>query len=327
MIWSSDHAVRLFLSLVSAGDAGLSPGWQGAGVPTVDPQRVFDALLQMVRQNLVIGALLLSGILLTLAVGRVWMERWRRTLLRLGEARGRQAVLDEVRMLEHAQLKAHVMATQRCLLQAQAAGEPGEMRRWIDAGTAQVARLLQVVVELHRAVSDSALPDDLEQTARDTVASLAVAYPHCTCTLEVCGPRPAAMDDAVRRAVVLMLYNALHNAYTHGNPSSVQVHLRYAPDALILVVRDDGNGGASTAHTGAGRGLRDIERLAARCGGALRIESDPTSGTVVTATMPLMIKGAPNDTLWPALAAPWRGRAERSAALAERGDCGALHGD
>lgn len=324
MIWNADHAICLFLSLVSAGDAWLRSSWRGAGVSAVDPQRVLDALLQMVRQNLVIGAFLLSGIFLALAAGRVLMERWRRTLLRRGEARGRQAALDEVRMLAHAQLKAHVMATQRCLLQAQEAGELGEMRRWIDAGTAQVARLLQVAVGLHHAVSDSALPDDLEQTARDTVASLAVAYPHCTCTLDVYGPRPTAIDDTVQRAVVLMLYNALHNAYTHGKPSSVHVHLRYAPDALILIVRDDGNGGASTAHTGAGRGLRDMERLAARCGGALRIESVPMSGTVVTATMPLTIKGAPDDSLWLALAAPARRRAGRSAALAERGDRAAL---
>ncbi|MFV9507870.1 MAG: sensor histidine kinase [Oscillochloridaceae bacterium umkhey_bin13] len=319
----------LLLSLTLAGGVGLVAPWVNAGLATVDPQRGLRFLAQVVRWEVLFGTLLLSCLLLMLAAGRLLMqsrqrtaERLQRTLLHLGEARGRQAVLDEVRMLEHAQLKAHVMATQRCLLQAQAADDPGEIRRWVDAGTAQVTRLLQVVVGLHHAAGDSALPSDLEQTARDTVASLAVAYPHCTCTIEVCGPRPTAIDDIVQRAVVLMLYNALHNAYTHGHPSAVQVQVQYAPDALMLVVRDNGRGGASLTHAGAGRGLRDIEHLAARCGGVLRIESNPTCGTVVTATVPLIIEGGSNGSLWPTLAAQSDGRVRRSApaALAERGN-------
>lgn len=36
-------------------------------------------------------------------------------LLQLGEARGRQQILDDVRMLEHGQLKAHVLAVQQCI--------------------------------------------------------------------------------------------------------------------------------------------------------------------------------------------------------------------
>lgn len=329
MIWNQRNDICILLSLTIAGGVGLMTPWVDAGLTVVDPQRGLRFLAQVVRWEVLFGALLLSCLLLMLAAGRLLMQRrqrraehLQRTLLCLGEARGRQAVLDEVRMLEHAQLKAHVMATQRCLLQAQAANEPGEIRRWVDAGTVQVTRLLQVVVGLHHAAGDSALPSDLEQTARDTVASLAVAYPHCTCTLDVCGPRPTAIDDVVQRAVVLMLYNALHNAYTHGRPSAVQVQLQYAPDALMLVVRDNGHGGASLAHAGAGRGLSDIEQLAARCGGVLRIESTPTSGTVVTASVPLMIRGAAYGSLWPTLAAQSGERTRRvaPATLAERGD-------
>ncbi|MEI7769010.1 MAG: ATP-binding protein [Chloroflexales bacterium] len=313
----------LLLSLTITGLIGYGWPWPVAtsfSLPT---------LHRYLRGEILVGLLVLGGLILGLAAARLFIQRWRRdaerfqrSLLHLGEARGRQAVLDEVRMLEHAQLKAHVMATQRCLLQAQAADDVGEIRHWVDAGTAQVTRLLQVVVGLHHAASDSALPGDLEQTARDTVASLAVAYPSCTCTLEVCGPRPAAIDDVVQRAIVLMLYNALHNAYTHGQPSAVQVQLHYAPDVLILVVRDNGRGSVPATLTSQGRGLRDNEQLAARCGGVLRIETAPARGTVVTATVPLTIDGGSHGFLWPTLAAQSRGRAARSppAALARHGD-------
>ena len=220
-------------------------------------------------------------------------ERWQRTLLGLGEARGRQAILDEVRMVEHACLKAHVVATQRCMFQAQAAQESWETRQWLEQALVQIDRLLQVVVELHRAVGTSALPDDFERSVADTMASLAVAYPHCTATFEVCGPRPVTgHDETVQRATLLILYNALLNAYTHGSPSSVRVQVQYAPDALILVVSDNGVGGVGSipsrgAYRAQGRGLRDCAEIATRCGGVLRLESPPTGGTTLTVTLPL----------------------------------------
>lgn len=328
-IRQASSGTTLLLTLTIAGGVGLVSPWLCASLLTVAQQRLLNILVQVAHWEVLIGLLMLSCLLLILAAGRLLMQRRRRTaerlqrtLMRLGEARGRQAVLDEVRMLEHAQLKAHVMATQRCLLQAQAAGEVGEIQRWVDEGTVQVTRLLQVVVGLHHAAGDSALPGDLEQTARDTVASLAVAYPDCTCTLEVCGPRPTEIDDVVQRAIVLMLYNALHNAYTHGHPSAVQVQLQYAPDALILVVRDNGSGGVSTTHAGQGRGLSDIEQLVSSCGGMVRIESTPARGTVVTATVPLTIKGDQDDSVWPPLAPQSRRRSGQfaPAALAGRGD-------
>ncbi len=106
--------------------------------------------------------------------------------LRLREAQGRQAVLEELRMRGHAQRTAHVMASQRCLLQAQAAHDRAECQRWLAMAITQGRRLGQVVVGLP-AISDSALPRDREQAARDTLASLALAYPACACTLEVGG--------------------------------------------------------------------------------------------------------------------------------------------
>jgi two-component sensor histidine kinase len=207
-------------------------------------------------------------------------------LLKLGEARGRQAILDDVRMLEHGQLKAHVLAVQHCIEQARAAGG-ADSYAWIDEASSQIQRLLDVVVSLHRSTSDSALPDDFEQTLVDVTRSLATAYPRCTCRVEVNGRRQVETPEPVRRALTLTLYNALANAFTHANPAHVTVQLQYAPDVIILVVTDDGCGLPSEAPVTNGRGLRDIRQLVESLDGAVTLTSSIRTGTVLRATLPL----------------------------------------
>ncbi|MEI7642933.1 MAG: ATP-binding protein [Chloroflexales bacterium] len=210
-------------------------------------------------------------------------------LLRLGEARGRQEILDEVRMLEHGQLKAHILALQHCLTLARDAESPEQRAAWLDEGLTQTRRLLEVVVMLHQAVGSSALPSDLECTLADVAQSLAVAYPACACRVEVSGQRPAHLGEPIQRALILVLYNALSNAYTHGRPAMITVQLQYAPDALILVVCDDGQGmdDADLTRRPGGRGLRDVRQLMAQHGGTLLVASEPQAGTRITATFPL----------------------------------------
>lgn len=208
-------------------------------------------------------------------------------LLRLGEARGRQEVLDDVRMLEHGQLKTHVLAVQRCLSLARDAASTEQREHWLDEGLSQARRLLEVVVMLHQAAGTSALPSDLERTVADVAQSLAVAYPRCSCQVEVAGRRPGSISESVKRALILVLYNALNNAYLHGHPAQVAVQLQYAPDALILVVRDDGRGMPPAGQHSGGRGLRDMRDLVAEHGGTLRIVSEPDAGTQMRVTFPL----------------------------------------
>ena len=208
-------------------------------------------------------------------------------LLRLGEARGRQAILDEVRMLEHGHLKTHVLAVQRCLILARDAPTPDQRTDWLDAGLRQTRRLLDLVVTLHQTAGSSALPSDLEHTMADVAESLAVAYPHCSCQVEVTGQRPTLLDTALTHTLILVLYNALSNAYRHGHPDQITVQLQYAPDALILVIHDDGQGMAVTDGAYQGRGLRDMRDLVAAHGGSLRITSTPDVGTQLRVTMPL----------------------------------------
>lgn len=235
--------------------------------------------------------LALAGIAILFASRRVDQRRqahqYELVLLRLGEARGRQEILDEVRMLEHGQLKSHILALQRCLTLARDGESPEQRAYWLDEGLSQTRRLLEVVVMLHQSVGTSALPSDLERTLADVAQSLAVAYPACACRVEVFGRRPARLGETIQRALILVLYNALNNAYTHGRPATIAVQLQYAPDALILIVRDDGRGITGAARRSGGRGLRDVSQLVEQHGGTLIVASEPQVGTRITAIFPL----------------------------------------
>lgn len=222
-------------------------------------------------------------------------------LIRIGEERGRQAVLNEVRMLEHGQLKPHVLAVQRCLVQAQLADTADERAWWVSEGVRQVRHLLDIVETLYQSVSMSALPSDFEQTIADIAQSLVVAYPHIASHVEVLGQKPDQIPESIQQTATMVLYNALSNAYRHANPTTVSVQLQYAPDAVILVVRDDGIGIDSaivsaitqpTARTERGsialahRGLRDMHDVVERLAGTLRIFSAPGYGTEIRVILP-----------------------------------------
>lgn len=208
-------------------------------------------------------------------------------LLQLGEARGRQQILDEVRMLEHGQLKAHVLAVQQCIARAQL-HHPAPMREALLAqAMEQTNRLLKVVVSLHEAVSDSALPDDLEQTVVEVVRSLSAVYPACGCRVEVLGERRPPISEPVKRALTMVLYNAANNALIHGQPSQLVIQLRYAPDSLMLEVNDNGKGMLEAERRAGGRGLRDVRQLIESLQGTLTITSAALVGTTLTALVPL----------------------------------------
>jgi signal transduction histidine kinase len=247
--------------------------------------RAFEFLVVL----LWLGALLVA-MMLVIAWSRSTRERrdeHDRSLMQLGEARGRQQVLDDVRMLVHGQLKAHVLAVQHCLAQAHAAEDNALRQHWLGEAQAQSGRLLQVVVGLHQSTRLSALPDDLEQTIVDVTRSLAVAYPECACRVEASGLRHAAASAAVQRGLTLVLYNAVQNAFLHAAPTEVIVQLEYAPDAVTLVVADNGNGMAPSVISSAGRGLRDCSQVTEELGGTLALTSTPGLGTTITATIPM----------------------------------------
>jgi glucose-6-phosphate-specific signal transduction histidine kinase len=244
---------------------------------------------------LIVGLMLvvLAAELLGVARRRERRHRaYERVILELGEAVGRQRVLDDVRMLEHGQLKAHVLAVQQCIEQARTCPDDDDLQQSLDDASEQIHRLLNVVVRLHQSASDSALPDNVEQVLVEVTHSLAVASPSCTWDVEVVGRRWTPLSAELRRALIIGLYNGLMNAFLHASPSRCAVTLRYAPDAVILTISDDGSWAWCEFP---GRGLSDSHRVAQGCGGTVTVEYESGVGTTFTMMLPLPEQRSPAD--------------------------------
>lgn len=210
---------------------------------------------------------------------------------RLGEQHGRQQTLNEVRMFAHGQLQAHLVALEHCLGMAEVAPQ-SEQRDWIGKAQMQVCSLQRAVARLSSETGGPFRLPNLEQAVRECAANLSAAYPACSCHVEALGVSSECIASEAEQAMLLVLYNGLQNAYRHARPASILVQLHYAPDALMLIVADDGCGFTDGEIGFTGHGLRDMRRVIEQCAGTLAIESVPDSGTRITATVPYVAEHA-----------------------------------
>ncbi len=97
-----------------------------------------------------------------------------------------------------------------------------------------------------------------------------------------------ALPGELRREVLLIVKEALHNARRHARPRRVELELRLDGNELLVTVADDGCGLAATAREGkAGHGMANMRRRAAAVGGRVHWESPAEGGTRVVLTVPL----------------------------------------
>ncbi|HEX5188353.1 MAG TPA: histidine kinase [Streptosporangiaceae bacterium] len=97
-------------------------------------------------------------------------------------------------------------------------------------------------------------------------------------------PRPLAGGAAL--AAYRIVQESLTNTRKHAGPfARASVLIRYLPDALELVISDDGVGGAA-ACDGAGHGLTGMRERAAMYGGSVSAEPAPGGGFRVIARLP-----------------------------------------
>ncbi len=90
-------------------------------------------------------------------------------------------------------------------------------------------------------------------------------------------------DPEIEASAYFIVAEALTNVVKHAHASRAEVKARRANGSLQIEVRDDGTGGADPS----GHGLVGLGDRATALGGRLRVESPPSGGTVLTATLPL----------------------------------------
>ena len=110
--------------------------------------------------------------------------------------------------------------------------------------------------------------------------------------------RPVSAE--FRRAVFLVLKEALHNVIKHAQATTVTVSLAVTPDGLTLTVADDGRGFALHEGDGAprmigGNGLGNMERRAEELGGRLTTDGSGRGTTVCLEAPFLPTVRSPDD--------------------------------
>jgi len=96
--------------------------------------------------------------------------------------------------------------------------------------------------------------------------------------------KPLIGDD-----IYLIGREAIANAYRHSGASEIEVELRYSPDTMQLIVRDNGSGiavDAMSSQRGEASGLFGMRERSNRIGGLLRVLSRPATGTEIELSIP-----------------------------------------
>jgi signal transduction histidine kinase len=100
------------------------------------------------------------------------------------------------------------------------------------------------------------------------------------------GVQNAVLDADLRRQLLLIFKEAIHNAVRHSRCTEVQVDLGLEHRRLVLSISDNGQG-FDSRHTPAGHGLRSMEARANSLVGRVEIDSAPGRGTTIRAIVPL----------------------------------------
>jgi signal transduction histidine kinase len=94
------------------------------------------------------------------------------------------------------------------------------------------------------------------------------------------GPEPAL-------ALFRVLQECLSNTVKHAQAKKVAVKLHFAPEAILLSVKDDGAGFDPQSPRPGHYGLINMRERAMKLGGEVTIDSSPGQGAQVTFSVPL----------------------------------------
>jgi signal transduction histidine kinase len=97
---------------------------------------------------------------------------------------------------------------------------------------------------------------------------------------------PWGCDSEAQRELYLIAHEAAHNAFKHANARQVIISLETNAGGLTLRIHDDGEGFSAIESPRSGMGLWIMRYRTRQIGANLSIQSDPSSGTTVTCTLP-----------------------------------------
>ncbi len=169
------------------------------------------------------------------------------------------------------------------------------MRLRLAANAARDTDELQLATELESTITmlNQALRE-LRELAHGIHPSLLSSGGLALAVPELAGrcPVPVVVDvqaegrlpELIESTAYFVLAEALANVAKHSGATRAWVRAHVVDEELLLVVRDNGTGGASLD---AGTGMLGIADRVDAVGGTLELESPPGAGTTLTARIPL----------------------------------------
>jgi ligand-binding sensor domain-containing protein/signal transduction histidine kinase len=166
------------------------------------------------------------------------------------------------------------------------AGDHESRQHLIEYASTQIRSTMdearQAVWNLRAAESS---PNDLASNLEQMAARLRREY---GIRIE-CGTEGSIFPVGQRATHELMMVarEGMFNAVLHGEPEAIRAELRFSPNALEMILTDDGKGFDLAALAAEGHyGLQGVRERVSRLGGAVEIDSKPHQGTRLRVTMP-----------------------------------------
>jgi len=98
-------------------------------------------------------------------------------------------------------------------------------------------------------------------------------------------PQAARHPDSVEVAAYYVMSEALANTAKYAHATAAEITITAIDDSLIVIVTDDGIGGADISK---GSGLIGLEDRVKALGGSFTVQSPLMGGTTITAKLPLV---------------------------------------
>ncbi|MBH1935088.1 sensor domain-containing protein [Streptomyces sp. AV19] len=160
--------------------------------------------------------------------------------------------------------------------------DPEAAARMVDEAHGEVKLALQELRDLARGIHPAVLTDRGLDAALSSVAS------RCTVPVGVHVDLDARPAPAIEGIAYFTVSELLQNVSKHSRARSAQVEVWRTGDRLLLQVRDDGQGGASTD---SGSGLAGLAERLGSVDGLFGVDSPVGGPTTVTAELPWRSRG------------------------------------
>ncbi|MFH8985276.1 sensor histidine kinase [Streptomyces varsoviensis] len=155
--------------------------------------------------------------------------------------------------------------------------DPAAAARMVDEAHGEVKTALQELRDLARGIHPAILTDRGLGPALSSVAG------RCTVPVDVSVDLASRPAPAIEGIAYFTVSELLQNISKHSGARTADVELWRAEDRLLIQVRDDGRGGASTAK---GSGLAGLAERLGSVDGLFVVDSPEGGPTLVTAELP-----------------------------------------